>query len=147
MGGRNSTGKVERLCASGPVAGSGDPIHWSPVPDKFLPPPFRVDVAYHGDEARLSPVGELDMSTVPHLEAALEDASLPGRQVIVDLRGLDFMDSTGLQSLMRATMYARENGRDLRFVRPSGQVEDVMRLTRVDKMLPFADVSDGDDGG
>jgi len=59
--------------------------------------------------------------------------------VVVDLSALEFVDSTGLQALMRATVHARENGDKLRFRRGTGQVEGVMRLTRVAETLPFVD--------
>jgi anti-sigma B factor antagonist len=113
------------------VAGSDDLITWSPVSDKFLPPPFRVDVAHDGDDARLSPVGELDMSTVPQLEAALEDAALSGRRVIVDLRGLEFMDSTGLTLLTRWSLAAERDGFSLALVAGNERIQRLFELTRL----------------
>jgi anti-sigma B factor antagonist len=116
---------------TGPVAGSDDLITWSAVSDKFLPPPFRVDVAHDGDDARLSPVGELDMSTVPQLEAALEDAAMPGRRVIVDLRGLEFMDSTGLTLLTRWSLAAERDGFSLALVAGNERIQRLFELTRL----------------
>jgi anti-sigma B factor antagonist len=84
--------------------------------------------------------GALDMEGAPLLEDRLHslitDSADP---VVVDLTGLEFVDSTGLQALMRAAMLARENGDNLRFRRGSAQVEGVMRLTRVAENLPFVD--------
>jgi anti-sigma B factor antagonist len=117
---------------TGPVAGSDDLISWSPVSDdKFLPPPFRVDIAHDGDDARLSPVGELDMSTVPQLEAALEDATVPGRRVIVDLRGLEFMDSTGLTLLTRWSLAAERDGFSLALVPGNERIQRLFEITRL----------------
>ena len=99
--------------------------------DKFLPPPFNIEVAYDGHETRLRPVGELDMSTSPRLEAALEDASLPGRRVIVDLRGLDFMDSTGLTLLTRWSLAAERDGFSLALVPGNGRIQRLFELTRL----------------
>jgi anti-sigma B factor antagonist len=101
------------------------------VPDKFLPHPFRIDIAYDGDEARLSPIGELDMSTAPQLEAALEDASLPGRMVVVDLRGLEFMDSTGLTLLTRWSLAAERDGFSLALVPGNERIQRLFELTRL----------------
>ena len=106
-------------------------IYRSPVPDKFLPPPFRIEVDYDGDEARLRPVGELDISTVAHVEAALEDATLPGRRVIVDLRGLEFMDSTGLTLLTRWSLAAERDGFSLALVPGNERIQRLFEITRL----------------
>jgi anti-sigma B factor antagonist len=109
------------------------------VPDKFLPPPFRIEVAHDGDDARLQPVGELDMSTAPQLEAALEDATLPGRRVIVDLRGLEFMDSTGLTLLTRWSLAAERDGFSLALVAGNERIQRLFELTRLVAHFHFVD--------
>jgi anti-sigma B factor antagonist len=84
--------------------------------------------------------GDLDMEGAPVLERELIAlTSGPVSTIFVDLTGLEFVDSTGLQCLLRATEHARQNGHTLQFRRGSGQVEGVMRLTRVAESLPFAD--------
>jgi len=101
------------------------------VSDKFLPPPFRVDIAREGDETRLCPVGELDIGTAPQLEAALLDASRPGRRVVVDLRGLEFMDSTGLTLLTRWALAAAADGFSLALVQGNERIQRLFELTRL----------------
>jgi anti-sigma B factor antagonist len=61
------------------------------------------------------------------------------REIIVDLSGLDFIDSTGLGVLVEIYNSERQNGNRLRFLRGSGPVERVMHLTCLDGVLPFAD--------
>jgi anti-sigma B factor antagonist len=108
---------------------------------------LRVDVDRDGeqlDPPRKGPTvrlgGDLDMEGAPALEETLIGLIDGGAaHVVVDLTGLEFIDSTGLQCLLRATEHARENGHTLRFRRGTGQVEGVMRLTRVGEMLPFVD--------
>jgi anti-anti-sigma factor len=46
-------------------------------------------------------VGELDLAAVPELDAALQRAAADRKRVVVDLRGLDFMDSSGVHSCSR----------------------------------------------
>jgi len=58
---------------------------------------------------------------------------------IVDLSGLDFIDSTGLGALVQAHRSDREDGNRLRFLRGSAPVQRVMELTCLDRSLPFAD--------
>lgn len=76
--------------------------------------------------------GELDMATVPELEQELLRASENGPGMIVlDLRELDFIDSTGLRTLLVEHERSRESGRELALVRGSQQVDRLMTITRV----------------
>lgn len=59
--------------------------------------------------------GELDLSNAAELRAALYrtiDGAL-GRQVVVDLGGLEFVDSAGLGVLVAGLKHARESGGDV----------------------------------
>jgi anti-anti-sigma factor len=109
------------------------------VPEKFLPPPFRLDVSHSGGEVHVRPVGELDMSTVGELEAALTDAYAPGRRVIVDLRGLEFMDSTGLTLLMRWQRESRRDGFELALVRGDERIHRLFELTAMEPLFTFVE--------
>jgi anti-sigma B factor antagonist len=81
--------------------------------------------------------GELDLASAGQLEAALED---PGDgAVVVDLRGLTFMDSTGVRTLLQATEDAGREGRDLRFlVPPDGEARRTLTETGIEALLPIA---------
>jgi anti-anti-sigma factor len=67
---------------------------------------------------------------------AQSDAQL----VVVDLRHLEFMDSTGLSVLVRAHQRAEENGRRLGLVNGSQQVQRLLTLTGVADRLTLTDV-------
>jgi anti-sigma B factor antagonist len=99
--------------------------------DKFPPTPFRVDVAQVDGEVRVMPVGELDMSTAPELEAQLSEAARSGGVVIVDLRGLEFMDSTGLTLLTRWSLAAERDGFDLALVAGNERIQRLFEITRL----------------
>jgi anti-sigma B factor antagonist len=97
---------------------------------------FSVDVASRGDAAVISVSGELDLASSPALEEQLErvarsDASL----VIVDLRALEFMDSTGLSVLVRAHQRSEENSQRFGLVNGSQQVQRLLTLTGVAERL------------
>ena len=64
---------------------------------------FNVEV-HNGDNTVVIGVsGELDLASSPALEHELEQgAAAQAELVIVDLRSLEFMDSTGLSVLVRA---------------------------------------------
>jgi anti-anti-sigma factor len=97
----------------------------------------RGDRAAEGLTVRLG--GELDMEGAPALEQKLIGLIGAAATITVDLTGLEFIDSSGLQCLLRVSEHARGKGQTLRFRPGSGQVEGVMRLTKVGEMLPFVD--------
>src|ERR1035437_10051517 len=51
---------------------------------------------------RVAVAGELDMATVPELDLTLRHAQADARVVALDLRELEFIDSTGVNLLLRA---------------------------------------------
>jgi anti-sigma B factor antagonist len=60
-----------------------------------------IDVTDRGDWAVLAVRGEIDVATAPQLrEELLELVSAGRKQIVVDLSGVDFLDSTGLGVLV-----------------------------------------------
>jgi anti-sigma B factor antagonist len=65
------------------------------------PESFRVDVRPDRSRVVVTPVGELDIATVPVLESQVGELRTTGfADVVVDLRELEFIDSTGLKCLL-----------------------------------------------
>ena len=79
--------------------------------------------------------GELDIATVPHLDRSLRDAADTQDDVVLDLRELDFIDSSGGHLLIAADRRIRRSGGRLLVVRPSGEVAWLMRLMGIDHEL------------
>jgi anti-anti-sigma factor len=93
------------------------------------------------DEARGTVVtvsGELDIASSTELERVL-DGLQETRLVVIDLRKLDFVDSTGLGVLVRAHQHALENGNRVALVRGPGQVDRLLGLTGLEAQLLIAD--------
>src|ERR1700688_2281077 len=66
--------------------------------------------------------GSLDIATSPSVRAALLDATERGEhKIIVDLSGLDFIDSTGLGALIGSQKRAKENQGEVRLIVREGQ--------------------------
>jgi anti-anti-sigma factor len=98
----------------------------------------------HGADGVLRVVlrGELDLATAGRLQAALDAAN--AHPVVVDLRGLTFMDSTGVRTLLQASDDAARAGRSLRFVMPAeGEARTTLAETGIDGILPLADPPEG----
>jgi anti-sigma B factor antagonist len=84
--------------------------------------------------------GEVDMATASELEGALGRAlAREGDRLIVDLRGVNFLDSTGLALLLRHGRGAATAGRDLIGVKGPPQVHQVFELTGLDGLLTMLD--------
>jgi anti-sigma B factor antagonist len=89
---------------------------------------------------RLVLTGELDISSAAHLEDELTRAEESAPPVIVlDLRSLEFMDSTGLRAVVTADGRAREQGRRLAIVRGPEAVHRIFSVTRLDERLDIID--------
>ena len=128
-----------------PTGGSGRALlpfvhrRGSAIPDRIPPTPFRCDVTHLDGSIRIRPVGELDMSTVPVLEESLKDALAAGHQLlVVDLRELEFMDSTGLTLLTRWSLGA-ERDESLKLVAGSDRIQRLFELTRLITHFQFVD--------
>jgi len=101
---------------------------------------FSVEERRQGDAAILTVSGELDLRTSPELEERLGEAFRAGAElVILDLRMIEFMDSTGLRVLLSAHQRAKETSRRFALVRGADQVERVLTLTGVRDLLTVVD--------
>ncbi len=101
---------------------------------------FDVEVR-DGDSAVVIGVqGELDLASSPALEQELETGPPSQAEVvIVDLRQVEFMDSTGLSVLVRAHQRATEKGQQFVVVRGPQQVQRLLSLTGVADRLTLVD--------
>jgi anti-anti-sigma factor len=88
-------------------------------------------------EVVLRVAGELDMNTEPELSKALRELldAPAGRDVVVDLGDLSFMDSSGVRALLEGNALALRRGTRLRARNARGIVARVLYLTGVDALL------------
>jgi anti-sigma B factor antagonist len=101
---------------------------------------FRVEVRSEGPASVLTLSGELDLASSPALEQELDRALEAGtNQLIVDLRELEFMDSTGLSVLVKAHQRVEEAGARFGVVKGSAQVQRLLSLTGVADRITVAD--------
>lgn len=89
-----------------------------------------------GDATVVSVSGEIDVFTAPQLREVLMAAIEGGsRRMIVDLEGVEFLDSTGLAVLVAGLKRVREAGGDLHVVCTRDHILRVLELTGLDKVL------------
>jgi anti-sigma B factor antagonist len=89
--------------------------------------------------ARVAVRGEIDVAEAPAIGRRLAAELAAGRDVVVDLREMTFIDSSGLAVLLDAARSAERHGRDLRILRPRPLVMRTFELAGLADRLPFAD--------
>ena len=101
---------------------------------------FGVTVASKGKWEILTVTGEIDMATAPRFRQRLLAVISAGAQdVVIDLSGVDFIDSTGLGVLMGAAKRVRGTGGDIRLVMTGSRLSELVELTRLDRVLDVFD--------
>ena len=109
----------------------------------MAPLAFTTALTSAGD-ALISLTGELDLSGAGPLEeeiARLVEADGLAR-VVLDLRELEFMDSSGLRMVALAARRLSAGDRSLVLVRGREAVQRVFAITRMDEHLTFVDDPD-----
>jgi anti-sigma B factor antagonist len=93
---------------------------------------FSVDVRREREAAIVVPAGEVDLASAPELQAGLERAwQSDAELVIIDLRDVQFMDSTGLHVIVNAHQRAQKADRQFGVVDGGEQVHKLLSLTGV----------------
>ena len=117
----------------------GDSSSLAEPPEQGL----EVTVEDRNGSHRILLAGELDVSTVPRFNNALNEAKTQRcHTLIVDLSRLRFMDSTGLSAMLVAEMHARTRNQRFAVVRGPRHVQELFRLTGVDHFLEVVDDAD-----
>lgn len=104
------------------------------------PGPFQLDLERNDGVATIAVAGELDLHTLDGLSALVEEAlAVTGtHSLILDLRNLVFMDSSGLRLLIELHDRARQAPWELHLVAPENEEAlVVLRVTGADRALPF----------
>jgi anti-sigma B factor antagonist len=105
-----------------------------------MPGQLLIESRTEDDRLILSLRGELDLTSVPQFERELRDAEATGpARLVIDLGGLDFMDSTGLRALLQARERAKGDDYQLSLRPGPRQVQRVLELTKTLEVFTFED--------
>jgi anti-anti-sigma factor len=102
---------------------------------------LAVELSRHDDAIRIALTGELDLSSALAFEDQLrrvEEEAQP-RVLVLDLRRLKFLDSTGLRLILAAHARALKRGGRLSIVQGTDAVRRIFRLTGVIERLNVFD--------
>ncbi|MGR4881153.1 STAS domain-containing protein [Streptomyces sp. LARHCF249] len=103
---------------------------------------FTVAVQTVDGAVVLELAGELDHDTAQPLREALDAAACRGSRLLVDLTGLGFCDSTGLNVLLQSRLTALEAGGSVELAGLRGSVARMFRITGADGVFPvYTDVA------
>jgi anti-anti-sigma factor len=100
--------------------------------------PFEIRSELQDGSARLILSGELDIASAPEVDEAARAMLAQGaRELVVDLRGLTFVDSSGLRMLIILNDRAVAEGWSLGLLGPPEPALSVFQITGADENLPF----------
>ena len=103
--------------------------------------PFAIETSEHDDRIVVTPRGELDMASAPELEQAIMPKLQQGAWVVLDLRSLDFIDSSGLRVVVGAHRTAEEHSGRFTCVRgvAGTTVHRIVEIAGIDGVIEMVD--------
>ena len=99
---------------------------------------LNVSSRSHGDNAIVIATGEIDLYTAPRLHselAAVIANAAPATRVIVDMSGVEFCDSTGMNVLLSSLRQVRERDGELELAAPRPAVMKILHVTGLDAVF------------
>ena len=108
-------------------------------------PPHDAPVRSQGHQSPrrrgpvVAPEGDVDLATADVLREELEAARAGAQTLVIDLRGVGFMDSSGLRLLVEMQQAAAADGFELRVVRGAESVQRLLELTGLAARLTLVD--------
>ena len=102
---------------------------------------LKVTCRQQGEYVVMSVHGEIDLYTVPRLQRELAGVLADGSPVrlVVDLSGVDFCDSTGVNVLLAAHKQAKDAGGDMELAAPRRAVRKILQVTGLEAVFTVTD--------
>jgi anti-sigma B factor antagonist len=104
------------------------------------PGDFQLRAERVGGTAQIAVEGELDIATLPEFEeviASLREAGL--ERLVIDMRGLAFLDSMSIELLLRLHVELAAAGAELVLVRGPRAVNRLFEVMELDQVLVIVD--------
>ena len=101
---------------------------------------LEIDTEKVGGSVRVALSGELDLASTERFDSELQGlAEASPEEIVVDLRRLTFLDSTGLRVLGNANARAQRGGHAFRIVKGPQTVQRVFEITGLEEHFEFVD--------
>jgi anti-sigma B factor antagonist len=104
---------------------------------------FTVEVHRRPGAAIVSPAGEIDVATVDQVRERLRECEADAEAVVLDLRRVEFMDTSGLQLVFETQQRASGSGFEFIVVRGSAALQRLFEIAGFGDRLRL--VNDPDD--
>ena len=103
--------------------------------------PGNFDVAseHSGSSLIVSPRGEIDLATVDLIREVVEREHRPGENIVIDLRGVAFMDTSGLRYVLELQTRAERDGFAVQLVRGPSAVQRVFEVAGLEPRVVWLD--------
>ncbi len=103
-------------------------------------PSFEIEIASVRAGIRLTVRGEIDADSVRRLERArAEVLADPPEWLLIDLRAVGFIDSSGLKFLIETFELSQQGDWSLQLLKPPASAMRVFTITGTDRLLPFSE--------
>ncbi len=105
------------------------------------PDPFSLSVVPEGEQVAVVPAGDLDLASVDELEREVRELRRLGvDRLVIDLRRVQFLDSSGLRLLLGLGDDARRDGHHLTLLPGPPEVELIFTLTQTRPLFDWGAV-------
>jgi anti-sigma B factor antagonist len=102
-------------------------------------PYLAIETTSARDAHTIALSGEVDLLGVPKIEAALKDVPVDSGLIIIDLRGVTFIDSSGLHALATGQQLCLAREQELRIIPGPPNIQRLFEITGMNDVLPFCD--------
>ncbi|WP_205648046.1 STAS domain-containing protein [Actinomadura rubteroloni] len=103
---------------------------------------LNVSTSSQGGHTVVTATGELDLYTAPRLQAALADlAGDAADRITVDLSGVEFCDSIGMNVLLAAMQRVRDGGGSFALAAPRTAVRRILQVTGLDTVFTVVEAA------
>jgi anti-sigma B factor antagonist len=131
--------RLPRLEAAGVVQQAGAARAASPGRVSVRSTDMEIDVRTAAFGTHVEVRGQFMYPLAARLDSALDQIERFGRTLVLDLRGITDLDSSGLASVMAAYVRTRREGVELLVVSPPAPYRRILELTGVDRRLTLVD--------
>jgi anti-sigma B factor antagonist len=96
---------------------------------------FSVQSDVSSDVAVVTASGRVDSETAPNLDAELSKVVVERNRIVLDLKGVEYLSSSGLRAIVRALQTAQAAGGGVKLASVSEPVETILRTVGMMEML------------
>ena len=98
--------------------------------------PLGLGVRKIGDISILDVAGEIDVYTAPRFKEAVSEILEAGQKnLLINMAGVTYMDSSGFGTLLSATKKLRPEGGSVNLISCSASIDRILKITRLDTIF------------